>query len=111
MKNIKNLIENQDFLFKYPEKGEPMTPCMDFYKAKIQPDGSIEKLKLRTVVRGDLKNKELVGDTWSPTASTRTLKCFLADSFNHKSRVHQFCYIGSFLLEKVNNRVFVKLDS
>ena len=43
MKNIKNLIENQDFLFKYPEKGEPMTPCMDFYKAKIQPDGSIEK--------------------------------------------------------------------
>ena len=37
---------------------------MDVYKASIQSDGSIEKLKLRIVVRGDLQNKELVGDTW-----------------------------------------------
>ena len=46
---------------------------MDFYKAKIQSDGSIEKLKLIIVVRGDLHNKEVVGDTWSPTASMSTL--------------------------------------
>ena len=47
---------------------------MDVYKAKIQYDGSIEKLKLIIVVRGEMQNKELVGDTWSPTASMRTLK-------------------------------------
>ena len=35
---------------------------MDVYKAKIQSDGSLDKLKLRIVVRGDLYNKELVGD-------------------------------------------------
>ena len=40
-----------------PEKGEPMTPHMDVYKAKIQSDGSIYKLKLSIVVRGDLHNK------------------------------------------------------
>ena len=51
-----------------------MTPCMDIYKAKIQSDGSLDKLKLRTVVIGDLQNKELVGDTWSPTASMKTFK-------------------------------------
>ena len=27
-----------------------------------QSDGSLDKLKLRVVVRGDMKNRELVGD-------------------------------------------------
>ena len=42
---------------------------MDVYKAKIKSDGSLDKLKLRIVVRGDFQNKEIVGDTWSSTAS------------------------------------------
>ena len=83
---------------------------MDVYKAKIQSDGSLEKLNLRIVVRGDLKNKEMVGDTWSPTAPMSTLKYFLADTEKHKSRVHQLYFIGVFLQAKVNNRVFVNLD-
>ena len=62
------------------------------------------------MVRGDLQNKSLVGYTWSPTASMRTLKYFLADAAKHKARVHQLDFIGSFLQAKVNNRVFFKLD-
>ena len=62
---------------------------MDVYKAKIKPDGSLDKLKMRIVVRGDIQKKEMVGDTWSPTASMRTLKYFLADTAKHKARVHQ----------------------
>ena len=50
-----------------------MTPCMDVYRGNIQSDGSLDKLKLRIVFRGDLQNKELVGDTWSPTSSVSTL--------------------------------------
>ena len=46
---------------------------MDVYKAKINSDESLDKLKLRIVVRGDLQNKEMVGETWSPTPSMRTL--------------------------------------
>ena len=70
---------------------------MYVYKDKIQSDGNIDKLKLRILVRGDLQNKEMVGDTWSPTASMRTLKYFLADASKHKSRVHQLDFIGAFL--------------
>ena len=55
---------------------------MDVYTAKIQSDGSLDKLKLRILVRGDFQNKEMVGDTWSPTASMRTLKYFLSDAAN-----------------------------
>ena len=64
LKDIDNLINNHNLIIEYPEKGESLTTCMYVYKYKIQSDGSIDKLKLRIVARGDLQNKELVGDTW-----------------------------------------------
>ena len=63
LKEINNLINNQTVLIEDPKDAEPVTPCMYVYKAKIQSDGSMDKLKLRIVVRGDLQNKEMVGDT------------------------------------------------
>ena len=54
--------------------------------------------------------QQIPTDTWSPAASTRTLKYFLADTTKHKSRVHKLYFIGILLQEKVKNRVFVKLD-
>ena len=84
---------------------------MGVYKAKIQSDGILDKLKLRILVRGDLHNKEIVGDTWSPTSSMRTLKYFQADAAKHKAKVHQIYFIGGLLQAKVKNVVFVKLDS
>ena len=84
---------------------------MDVYKAKIKSSVSLDKLKLIFVVRGDLHNKALVGDTWSPTASMRTLKYFLEDAAKQKERVHQLDFIGAFFQAKVKNRVFVTLDS
>ena len=110
LEEIKNLINNQNFVIEDPKDGEPVTPCMDVYKAKIQSDGSLDKINLRIVVRGNFQNKEMIGDTWSPTASMRTLKYFLADAAKHKARVHQLDFIGAFLQANVKNRVFVKLD-
>ena len=83
---------------------------MDVYKSKIQSDGSLDKLKLRIVVRVDFCNKEMVGDTWSPTASMRNLNYFLADADKNRARVHQLDFIGALFQAKVKNRVFVKLD-
>ena len=80
-----------------PKDGEPVTPCMDVYKAKIQSFGILDKLKFIIVVRGDLQNKEMVGDIWSSTASMRTLKYFLVDAAKNKARVHQLYFIGAFL--------------
>ena len=70
---------------------------MNMYKAKIQSDVSLDKLKMIIVVEGDLQNKELVVDIWSPTASMRTLKYFLADTSKHKARVHKLYFIGELL--------------
>ena len=54
LKEIKNIINNQTLLIKDKNECEPVTPCMNVYKAKIQSDGSLDKLKLRILVRGDL---------------------------------------------------------
>ena len=110
LKEIKNLINNQTFLIEDQNEGKPVTPCMDVYKANIQSDGSLDKLKLRIVVRLDLHNKEMVGDTWSQTVSMRTLKYFLAYAGKHKARVQQLDFNGAFLQAKVKKSVFVKLD-
>ena len=53
----------------------------------------------------------MIGDTWSPTASMRIIKYFLANYFKHKVRVHKLDLIGAFLQDNVKHRVFVKLDS
>ena len=43
-----------------PDKVDIVIPCMDVYKAKIQSDRSIEKLKLSIVVRVYLYNRKLL---------------------------------------------------
>ena len=38
IKEIRNLVNNQTFLIEDQNEGEPVTQCMDVYKAKIQYD-------------------------------------------------------------------------
>ena len=35
LEEIKNIINNLTFLIEDPDKGEPVTPCIDVYKAKF----------------------------------------------------------------------------
>ena len=57
---------------------------MDVHRSKIQSYGSLDKLKLRIVVRGDIQNKEIIGETWSTPSSISTLKCFILDASKQK---------------------------
>ena len=70
---------------------------MDVYKAKIQSGGILDNLRLIIVVRGDLQNKEINGDTWYPTAPMRTLVYSLSDASKHKARVHKLVFVSEFL--------------
>ena len=84
---------------------------MDVYKSKIQSDGSLDKLKLRIIAKGDFQNNKMIGYSWAPTSSMRTLNYFLADYAKHEGRVHQLYFIRLFLQANVKHRVFVRLDS
>ena len=111
LKDIKNLINNQTFVVDDPENIEPVKPCMDVYREKIQYDGSLYKLKLIIVVIGDLQNKEIILDTWYPIVSMVTLNYFLVDSSKNKERVYPLDFIVAFIQDNVKHRVFKELDS
>ena len=57
LEEIKNLINDQTLLIEDQNERGTVTPYMDVYKANIQSKGSLDKLKLRIVVRGYLQKK------------------------------------------------------
>ena len=87
----------QTFIMYDTEKGDPVKPYMDVYKAKIQSNESLDKLKATVVVRQDFQNKEMIGDSFYPTAPMSNLKYFLSDSSKHKARVNQLYFIEAFI--------------
>ena len=78
------------------EKVDTWIPCMDIYKVKIQIKGSLDRLNFRVVVIGDLQNKEMIGDTRSPTSSIRNLKYFLVDAHKHKQDYTNWISLDNF---------------
>jgi hypothetical protein len=108
-KRFKTLIDNNTFIHDTPRKGETVTPIMETFRVKILSNGSLDKLKTRIVVRGDLQSKTLTEDKWSPTASFQALKMFLAHASRIKARVKQLDFIGAFLQAKTRSRVFISI--
>ena len=47
---------------------------------------------------------------WSPTASIRLLKCFLADAIKHGSTIYQLDFIQALIQTDTQRRIFVTLD-
>jgi hypothetical protein len=81
-KELKTLVDAKTFVADNLQDGEISTPVMEIFKVKVKSDGSLDKLKTRLVVRGDLQDRNITEDKWSPTASFKSLKMFLA----HASR-------------------------
>jgi hypothetical protein len=85
-KELKTLTDSNTFSVKDKEKNKVSMPVMETFKVKIKSDGSLDKLKTRLVVRGNLQDKNITEDKWSPSALFRCLKMFLAHAA--KLKVH-----------------------
>lgn len=107
---IENLINNDTFEIIQPNKGEQVLPTKPVQKAKSKSDGSLEKLKCRIVVRGDLQKSNEWEDTWSACAAIRTVKMFLAIASSLKRRVKQGDFVGAYLQARTRSRIFVRID-
>ena len=53
-KELKTLVDSGTFQEDTPHSGETSTPVMEIFKVKVKSDGSLDKLKTRLFVRGDL---------------------------------------------------------
>ena len=105
---VRGLIKENTFSLDHlPEENERVTPTKVTYKAKINSDGSLNKCKARLVVRGDLQ-AEIPGDQWSPTASFRLLRRFIAEAARTGKSIKQLDFISAFVQAVVKERIFVK---
>jgi hypothetical protein len=68
-KEIKALISKETFVPETPRPDDVITPVTAKFRVKLQAAGTIDKLKTRIALRGDLL-KELIDapDTWCPIA-------------------------------------------
>jgi hypothetical protein len=108
-KELKKLVDSGTFQEDTLHEGETSTPVMETFRDKVKSDGSLDKLKTQLVVRGDLQDKNITEDKWSPTASFRSLKMFLAHSSRLKAHVKQLDFVGAFLQAKMRMRMFVTI--
>jgi hypothetical protein len=108
-KELKTLIDAGTFINDKLKEGEISTPVMKTFKVKVKSDGSLDKLKVRLVVRGDLQDKNIMEDKWSPTASFHSLKMFLGHASRIKACVKQLDFVGAFLKAKMRMRMFVAI--
>jgi hypothetical protein len=108
-KELKTLVDAGTFVLDDMLDHEISVPVMELFKVKINSDGSLDKLKNRMVVRGDLLSKHITEDKWSPTASFCALKMFLAHAAKLRVCVKQLDFVGAFLQAKTRSRIFVTI--
>ena len=49
-------------------------------------------------------------NSWSPTASTRLLRCLIADAAYNRTSVYQLDFIQAFIQSEAKKRMFIILD-
>jgi hypothetical protein len=87
---------------------DDIIPVTAKYRTKLQSNGTIEKLKTRICLRGDLQSASEM-DTWCAIAGFRALKIFLAVAARTKCRVYQLDFIGAFLQSYAIDRTVTML--
>ena len=113
-KRLLRNAENSDYLDDYdtfvldekPLPADEIIPAKLACKTKLNVYGGLDKLKARVCLRGDMQIKDDF-ISWSPTASTRLLKCFIADAIRNKSKTYQLDFIQAFIQSKATKRMFI----
>ena len=79
LRELKLLIKEKIcFKKELPGPDDPIIPVTAKFRTKIKSDETIDKLKACICLRGDKQAEMTDFDTWSPIASFKELKLFLA---------------------------------
>ena len=79
-------------------------------KTKLNRYGGLDKIKARIYLRDNMQIKDANNNSWSTTASTRLLKCLIADVAQNRTIVYQLDFIQAFIQSETKKRMFVLLD-
>ena len=79
------------------------------FKMKLKADGSIDKYKVRLVVKG-YKQKEGVDyfDTYSPVTRITSIRMLMAIAVLHNLEIHQMDVKSTFLNGELNDEMYME---
>jgi len=111
-KAIKNELEsiklNNTWTLVDLPKGEKPIGCKCIFKKKYHPDGSMEKYKVRLVVKGFTKKHNInYFDTFALVTGTSSIHVLLALTSIHKLVIHQMGVKTTFLNGELEEEIYM----
>ena len=82
---------------------------MKSYKCKVTLEGTIDKIKMRLCVQGNIRKQSLLQDNWLPTASHRIFKIWCVYASKCVTKIYQLDFIGVFLQAPLQSTTYVIL--
>ena len=106
---LQTQLDMKTFSIAKKYNGEQCLKVTVIFKVKLQSDGTIEKLKSRVAIRGDMDKGAEGEDNGAPLATFRLLRVFIAGAAARGKKIYQADFVGAYLQAYMDRVVYVML--